>query len=123
MLVTYRDSKMWQKSHKTTLEIIALVRTFPRERIAEIFSNQIIRSTTSISANIAEGFGRYGNQEYRRYLEIAYGSANETDYWLRLIADTYPRFLNRVENILQFNEETIKMLSAAIKTLKKKNRK
>ena len=120
MFITYRDSKIWQNSHKNTLEIVALVRELPQERVAGIFGTQVVRSSASTSANIAEGFGRYGNQEYKRYLEIALGSANETDYWLRLISDVYPRYSSKIEKMLKIHEETIKMLSAAIKTLKKR---
>lgn len=123
MFITYRDSKIWQNSHKVTFLIVKLVRELPKERISDIFGSQIIRSAASVSANIAEGFGRYVGQEYRRYLEIALGSANETDYWLRLIQEVYPRFAPRITELLQMNEETIKMLTAAVKTLRRSSKK
>jgi four helix bundle protein len=45
------------------------------------------RCSASIDANIAEGFGKLGNNEFQRYLQIASGSASELDYHFRLAYD------------------------------------
>ena len=45
--------------------------------------NQIVRSADSIGANIAEGVGRWGIQDQKRFIYIARGSLNETKHWLR----------------------------------------
>jgi four helix bundle protein len=50
-----------------------------------ILTSQIRRSASSIPANIAEGCGRDGEKEFARFLQIAFGSASETDYHLLLV--------------------------------------
>lgn len=81
--------------------------------------SQVIRSAVSVGANIAEGFGRYKSKEYERFLQVALGSANETEYWLIIIKDTYPILSKEVNTILEKNLETIKMLTTSLKTLRK----
>lgn len=72
-----------------------------------------------MGANITEGFGKYKGKEYARFIQIALGSARETEYWLELMRDIYPKFKLEIEKILSLNEETIKMLIATINTLRK----
>ncbi len=118
MIKNYKDLIFWQRSFEVTRLVIELCRKLPKERIAEILVSQIIRSSVSIGANIAEGFGRYKSKEYPRFLQVALGSANETEYWLIIIKDTYLAFNKEVDLILEKNLETIKMLSTSLKTLK-----
>lgn len=122
MISHYRELLFWQKAYKVTLLIIKLSRKLPRETVSNILINQIVRSSASVGANIAEGFGRYKGKEYQRFLQIALGSANETEYWLMIIKDSYPQFENDVKNIIMLNEETIKMLASSLKTLNNKTK-
>jgi four helix bundle protein len=50
-------------------------------------TSQIRRSASSIPANIAEGCGKYTDQDFARYLQIALGSTHETEYFLLLSKD------------------------------------
>jgi four helix bundle protein len=68
-LKDFRDLKVWEKSHKLTLEIYAATREFPREERYSLTS-QICRAAGSIPANIAEGCGRDGDAELSRYLRV-----------------------------------------------------
>jgi len=78
----YKDLKFWQKSFETTKQIVGLVKKLPMEQATKIVVNQLIRASSSVGANIAEGYGRYRGKEYERFLQISLGSANETEYWL-----------------------------------------
>ena len=82
----FRDLKVWQKSHKLTLEIYQLTRAFPKEE-AYGLTSQMRRSAVSISANIAEGCNRGGDKEFSRFCRIAIGSATELEYLLLLASD------------------------------------
>ena len=82
----FRELLVWQKSHQLTLAVYSATRCFPREELYGLTS-QIRRSASSIPANIAEGCGRGGDKELRRFLEIAMGSASELEYHLLLAQD------------------------------------
>jgi len=82
----FRSLRVWEKSHKLTLDIYRVTSSFPREETYGLTS-QMRRSSASIGANIAEGCGKRGNNEFRRFLQIASGSASELDYHLLLARD------------------------------------
>jgi len=82
----FRQLSVWQKSHKLTLSIYNITRTFPREERFGLTS-QLRRASSSIGANIAEGCGRNTRIEFRRFLDLAMGSASEVEYFLLLAFD------------------------------------
>jgi len=82
----FRQLSVWQKSHKLTLSIYNITRTFPREERFGLTS-QLRRAASSIGANIAEGCGRNTRIEFRRFLDLAMGSASEVEYFLLLAFD------------------------------------
>ena len=69
-----------------TLLAYKLTDRFPKHELFGLAS-QIRRCSSSIPANIAEGCGRVGNSEFRRFLQIACGSANELEYHFLLTKD------------------------------------
>ena len=77
----FRDLVVWQKSIEVFEMTAKDVKTFPKTEIGRIIADQVLRSVSSISANIAEGYGRRRGSEYVHYLYIARGSANETIDW------------------------------------------
>lgn len=76
----------------------------------------------SVGTNIAEGYGRFGSKEYARFLQVALGSADETEHWLILLKECFPKFSREIEKIIDKNKMTIKMLAASLKTLKEKKK-
>ena len=82
----FREIKVWEKAHVLTLKIYKATAVFPREEIYGLTS-QVRRASASIPANIAEGFGRVGNAELARFLQIAMGSACEVEYHVLLAKD------------------------------------
>lgn len=79
----FRMLKVWELSHKLTLDIYQVTQKFPKEEEFGLKS-QIRRSSVSITNNLAEGSGRFTDADFARFVIIAYGSANETDYLLLL---------------------------------------
>jgi four helix bundle protein len=82
----FRDLKVWTEAHWLTLEIYRTTANFPRDEIYGLRS-QFLRCSVSIGANIAEGCGKRGNNEFQRFLQIAAGSASELDYHILLAHD------------------------------------
>lgn len=120
MISHYKELIFWQRAYQVTVLVILLCRKLPKERVGDILASQAIRSAASIGANIAEGFGRYKTKEYQRFLQIALGSANETDYWLTILKETYPVFSKEIDTIMEKNMETIRMLAKSLQTLRNK---
>jgi four helix bundle protein len=82
----YREIIVWQRSHLLTLEIYRFTKSFPKEELYGLTS-QLRRCASSIPANIAEGCGRDGDAELKRFMNIALGSACELDYFIFLGAE------------------------------------
>jgi four helix bundle protein len=82
----FKELKVWSKAHALTLFVYGVTRTFPKDEIYGLTS-QLRRSAASIAANIAEGCGRRSDGELARFLQIARGSASETEYNLLLARD------------------------------------
>ena len=75
----FKKYDIWQLSHELTLEVYKVTSTFPKEEIFGIIS-QLRRATSSIPTNISEGCGRNSDKEFNQFLNIALGSALETEY-------------------------------------------
>ena len=82
----FRQLKVWAKSHALVMVVYATTQRLPKDEIYGLTS-QIRRAAVSIPANIAEGCGKEGDIEFRRYLLIAMGSASELEYLLMLAHD------------------------------------
>jgi four helix bundle protein len=79
MVKTHRDLQIWQKSMALVTKVYKEVENFPDyEKFG--LTSQIRRSSVSIPANIAEGFGRRSKKEFRRFLNISMGSLFEMLY-------------------------------------------
>jgi four helix bundle protein len=79
----FREIRVWEKSHLLVLDVYATTSDFPREEIYGL-TTQLRRCSASIPANIAEGCGRDGDAELRRFMLIAMGSSSELEYHLLL---------------------------------------
>ena len=102
------------KKSSTLFRILKDIRKFPKIHASRIVTEQLLRSCGSISANIAEGFGRKKGKEYIHYLIIARGSTTETLNWLLKCVDA--KWLDK-ETYYQRErtlEEILKMLNRMI---------
>jgi len=82
----YKDLKVWSKAHQLTLDVYLLSKEFPKEELYSL-TNQLRRAISSIPANIAEGCGKNSQLDFANFLNIALGSANESEYFLLLSRD------------------------------------
>ena len=86
-IASYRDLRVYKLSYQLALDIHKLTRKFPSSERIELAS-QLRRAVTSIPINIAEGYGRKRSaEEFKRFLVIAQGSANEVSVILSLAHD------------------------------------
>lgn len=111
---SFEDLIVWQKSHQLFLDVAGDVETFPNSRVATVIVNQVLRSSGSISANIAEGFGRRMGKEYTHYLIVARGSTTETINWYLKCRDLRLVSAGTFETRRSLLEEILKMLNKMI---------
>lgn len=90
----------------------------PKNQINIILSNQIIRSVTSIGANIEEARGGHTKSDFTHSMNISKKESRETFYWLCLICKMNSSFESRFKALLQENEEIIKILTSIVKSSK-----
>lgn len=108
--------KVWKKAHELTPSVYRHTRAFPHEERFGL-SAQLRRSTASIPANIAEGAGRLSEREFAHFLNIATGSASETEYHLLLARDLEYLSNDAYSQLAAQVQECRKMLSAFHRTL------
>jgi four helix bundle protein len=116
---THRDLKIWIEGINMVTEIYQITKQFPKEEMYGLTS-QIRRSAVSIPSNIAEGAGRKGKKEFEQFLYIALGSLSELETQLLIAYNinyldkkTYEAFNGKVIQLL-------KMITAFINHLNKK---
>ncbi len=83
-----KENIIQQKSFVFAIRIINLYKHLTVQKKEYVLSKQILRSGTSIGANIEESIGGRSDKEFLFKLEIAYKEARETVYWLKLLKET-----------------------------------
>ena len=106
------------RCYRFSLKVIAMVDSLPNNRISWIISDQLIRSATSIGANLIEARASSSRLEFKRYNETSLKSANETKYWLELIKDAELANQEVINNLLEEVTELANMLASGIIKLK-----
>jgi four helix bundle protein len=74
-----------KRTYNFSKDLLTLTRVLDKNVENQVLSKQVIRSGTSIGANVAESKGGVSKKDFAHYFSIALKSANETDYWLRLL--------------------------------------
>lgn len=113
MIKDFYDLEVWKIAHKLTLEIYKITENFPKEEKYGI-TNQIRRSSSSVSANIAEGFGRYHYKDKIKFFYNSRGSAYETQNFLLLASGLKYINTNESNNLLSKYKQLNKSLNALI---------
>ncbi len=109
---SFRSLLSWQKAQALSDAVLDVVDGMPNTRAANVLAQQIVKSSTSIAANIAEGHGRFAAGAYRNHLSIARGSGNETISWLDLLARRGYISTDRRDELIDLAEEILSMISA-----------
>ena len=73
-----------EKSYRFALEIVELYRSLLKSGVERILIQQLLRSGTSIGANVEEALGGQSKKDFIAKMSIYYKEARETKYWLRL---------------------------------------
>ncbi len=110
------------KSYAFALRIVKLYQYLVKEKQEYVLSKQLVKSGTSIGANVEEAIGGQSQKDFQAKLSISYKEARETHYWLRLMQDS--GYLNPTESksLLEDCSELLKILGSIQLTMKNQTR-
>jgi len=112
----FQDLRIWQKGIEVVKDVYILTKKFPKEELYGLIS-QMRRSAVSIPSNIAEGFRRYHNKEYKQFLYIAMGSFAELETQMIITHELdYLDDTNKIE-IIEKLKYICRMINQLIKKL------
>ncbi len=114
-----RDNVVWQKSIAFSVRIIRLYQHLRKEKHEFVMAKQVLRSGTSVGANISESIRAQSSADFSSKLNIALKEAEETHYWLLLLMETDYISEKQFSSLDQDCEELIRLLTAITKTLSK----
>ena len=104
-----------EKSYQFAIEIIHLYKQMINQN-EFVLSKQLVRSGTSIGANVEEALAAQSRKDFVSKMSIASKEARESNYWLRLLRDTYLVKEVDLEPVLKKSEEIIKIITSIVKT-------
>jgi four helix bundle protein len=108
-----------ERTFHFAVRVTKLVRQMPRTLDAVEISRQLIRSGTSVGANVEEAHGAESQRDFVHKMSIARKEARESRYWLRLI-QTSITDSEETQALIQESDELVRILSAIVATAKRK---
>ncbi len=114
-----KESIIAKKSFIFALKIIGVYKFLIVEKKEFVLSKQILRSGTSIGANVEEALGGQSKKDFVAKLSVAYKEARETSYWLKLLRESNYLGKDEVSLLLRDTDEILKIIGTIQKTIKK----
>ncbi len=112
--------KLEERTYKFALRVVSMIDCLPRSQVSQVLGRQVLRSATSIGANVEEAVGAVSKAEFIQKMSIAAKEARETHYWLRLLCDANVLVSSRIEPLIQESLEIKMVLSKTVKTSKER---
>ena len=111
-----------KRIYKYALDVIKFVDKLPKDTTSQVMAKQLIRSGTSVSANIIEAKAASSKKDYINFYLHALKSANESKLWIGLIRDSGKSAKTDANKLLDETTEIAKILGASVVTMKKNNK-
>jgi four helix bundle protein len=108
------------RAYNFSLAVIKEVRKLKFDVVSSVLIKQLIRSSTSIGANLVEGRNSNSDKEFLRFLEISLKSANESIYWICLLRDSEIMSKIKANELITENKEIANIIASIIIKLRKK---
>jgi len=117
-LTAAKENPLKDKSYSFALRSVNLYKHLSADKREFVLSKQILRSGTSIGANVAEANQAQSKADFVHKLSVALKEAVETEYWLNLLRDSEFLSQEQAESMLSDCLELIRILTASIRTSK-----
>jgi len=115
-----QENIIQQKSFAFSIRIVNLYKFLSEEKKEYVLSKQLLRSGTSIGANIEESIGGQSPKDFLSKISISYKEARESIYWIKLLSATQYISHEQADSLLVDAEEICKILAKIQITLKRK---
>ena len=115
-----RKLEFQQRIYKYALCIVRFVKDLPRASEYKILGNQLLRSGTSVAANVIEAYAASSKRDYINFYHHALKSANESKLWFALIRDISIKDNIEMQKMINETIEIGKILGASILNMKNK---
>lgn len=115
----FEDLEIWQLSHKLSLDVYRITKNYPKDELYGLTS-QLRRASTSVPANIVEGYYRNTTKELVQFLYHARGSTGEVIHFLVLSKDLKYITELKYNNLRAEYEILIRKITAMINSLKRR---
>ena len=115
-----QENSIQTKSYEFAIKVLTLYRFLSEEKREYVLSKQLLRSGTSIGANVEEGIGGQSAKDFFAKRNIAYKEARESHYWLRLLKDTWYLEVEKATEYINDCDELLRIIGSIIKTMKTK---
>lgn len=117
-----KSNPLANKSYAFALEIVKLYKTITTDQKEYVLSKQLLRSGTSIGANISEANGAISQADFSAKISIAYKESLETKYWLNLLKDADYLDEEKASYLIQSADELSRIMFSILKATRlKKN--
>jgi len=114
--------QFYERVYKHGLMVIGLVEGLPKDQTSKVLGNQLIRSGTSVAANVIEAKSASSKKDYINFYHHALKSANESKLWICYLRDTKKGDSALINNALKETSEIASILAASIITMKNKRK-
>lgn len=112
------DNVVQTKSYDFALRIVKVYKYLSQEKKEFVLSKQLLRSGTSVGANIEEAIGGQSKADFFAKLTIAYKEARESKYWVRLLRDSDYLTIEQSDDLLKDVEELLKIIGSIQKSIR-----
>ncbi len=117
-ITRFEDMPVWQESQDFAVEVYKLTKTFPKDELYAL-TNQMRRASSSVSANIAEGFGRKTDKDKANFYHIALGSLLETKNFIYLAGRLQYLDQQEIDKTIPLINSVHRQITAILKYFKK----
>lgn len=108
------------RAYSYSIKIIEFIDTLPKDNSTNVIVNQLLRSATSIGANVIEAQASSSKKDFTNFFNHSLKSANESLYWLGLLKEAKKINSDKLNYLLKETEELARILGASLLTLRGK---
>ncbi|MEN9523761.1 MAG: hypothetical protein RL065_2138 [Bacteroidota bacterium] len=118
-----KENIILEKSFSYAVRVTKMYQYLTKEKKEFVLSKQVLRSGTSVGANVEEAIGGFSKADFNAKMSIAYKECRETLYWLRLLKETEYIDDKIFNSMFNEAEELRKILASIVKTIKETKQK